>query len=513
MKTVYSLVWGIDVKKGGMTSVMLNRSKMLQDKGYKADIITLDYNINYEGIKEELIRIKKLDPRVAIKNVNDYYRKKNELSELNNDKYQQENNLHEEGFFIQDDQYNKNNYARYFKNGSYFKFKKWDKKGTLTHVDYFNSNRNRICREEYHPLHKYIHREVFFDFITNTKSVEKYYTTDGFCYLTKWYNPNDNILINVFLFNRETEKVTSFKNNLEFHTYWINELSKEETQKPFIICDGPGSSQKMINSDPSLTYKISVVHTNHFESPYTFGSEVKKNHGFLNQIEKLDKLVVLTERQKADIVKQFNHEKDIEVIPNSIPEKPLLDVTHSPKKVGMFVRYHSQKDIKSAILAFRIVVKRIKNATLEIYGHGPEKESIKKFIKDNNLEKNVFIKGYSKNVQVDIQKCVCTVLTSKFEAFGLSLAESMLYETPVIAFDCNYGPSDIIEDGKNGYIIHNRDIDLLAKKIIRIIKKPSVRKKLAKNGRKTILKKYSDLKVANRWIQLFDEIEEKNNLE
>ena len=51
------------------------------------------------------------------------------------------------------------------------------------------------------------------------------------------------------------------------------------------------------------------------------------------------------------------------------------------------------------------------------------------------------------------------ILTSLFEPFGLVIPESMSCGLPVVAFDCPYGPREIIEDGVNGFLVKDRDLD------------------------------------------------------
>ncbi|MEE5180420.1 hypothetical protein JDW21_15755 [Bacillus subtilis] len=119
MKTVFMVVYTIDVNKGGMTTAMLNRSKMLVHNGYKSDLVTFDYNPYYENITSELRQIGKLDPDVNILNVNDYYRDLNTEGNVDPSYYEDEAKTEQEGYFIQDSEYDTKQYIRYFKQGSY----------------------------------------------------------------------------------------------------------------------------------------------------------------------------------------------------------------------------------------------------------------------------------------------------------------------------------------------------------------------------------------------------------
>lgn len=71
--------------------------------------------------------------------------------------------------------------------------------------------------------------------------------------------------------------------------------------------------------ESGLAHHIYTIHTNHFEAPYTYGSELKEHHrGMLENLENGDPIIVLTEKQKEDIIKQFGDHDNIYVIPNTI---------------------------------------------------------------------------------------------------------------------------------------------------------------------------------------------------
>ena len=49
----------------------------------------------------------------------------------------------------------------------------------------------------------------------------KYLSNDGFCYLSYWYGDNENI-VNIFYFDKNSKEVLNFKNNKAFHSYWLD---------------------------------------------------------------------------------------------------------------------------------------------------------------------------------------------------------------------------------------------------------------------------------------------------
>src|SRR5699024_11006469 len=349
---------------------------------------------------------------------------------------------HESSFFVEEHE----RYARYYKNGLYVKFKRWRKNGSLSHIHYFNEQRVLTHRIEFHQI-GYKTREIYYSNTLENPVQELYFTKDGFCYLSKWYNAQTGKQEKVCLFSKKEKTVKTFKNNNQFHIYCLHEMCSKEKLKPFMICDGPGSAKKVGDLDDKLVYKIFAVHTNHFAKPYRLGSPFKKHHQrILQYTDKGYSVVVLTERQKADIVKEFGNHQNIHVIPHYVSEVNNLYKKKS-NIVSMVVRYHHIKQIEHAIKSFVKVVREIPEAELHIYGNGEEETKLQKYIQELNLQKHVFLRGYTNDVDRVLGESVVSLLTSKYEAFSFAIIESFINKTPVISYNINYGPGDIITDG------------------------------------------------------------------
>ena len=97
------------------------------------------------------------------------------------------------------------------------------------------------------------------------------------------------------------------------------------------------------------------------------------------------------------------------------------------------------------------------------------------------------------------------LLTSKYEPFGLVLPEAMSYGLPVVAFDCPYGPADIITDEVDGYLIEDRDVELFAQRVGQLISDYDLRVKMGKAGIASS-KRYLASRIMPQWIQLFEQL-------
>ncbi|NQE00485.1 glycosyltransferase, partial [Staphylococcus xylosus] len=114
------------------------------------------------------------------------------------------------------------------------------------------------------------------------------------------------------------------------------------------------------------------------------------------------------------------------------------------------------------------------NTSLDIYGRGEfgQVSVIENLIFDLGIQNKVHIHGFTNDPSYEFQKSKASLLTSSFEGFGLSVMESINVGCPVISYDVKYGPSEIINHGKNGYLVEKNNIEQLTKYMIDIIENP-----------------------------------------
>ena len=96
--------------------------------------------------------------------------------------------------------------------------------------------------------------------------------------------------------------------------------------------------------------------------------------------------------------------------------------------------------------AINEIKKKIKISLL-IIGEGKNKKIIKEFISNNNLEKSVKLKDYTKNPFPYIKQADVFILTSKFEGLPNVLLEAITLKKFVISTDCPTGPNEILDGG------------------------------------------------------------------
>lgn len=489
-------------KGAGSTRVMMNRAKGLIKKGYDVTIVTFK-NSNVTKDIKKVKKMGRLDKKLNVLNMYTYYQKKNTRTDMSNQQkeyYQTAVKLDEQGYQVQVNQPER--LAHYVENGIYVKCKKWKKDGGLNYIDYFHENNGEMFREKFHES-GYVKRKEFYDPVDKSLKYIQYFTRDGFCFLESWFIKHNQVTDH-YLFDRDSSKRVHFSSTAMLQAHWLNELCLEQNQQPYVFCDKKEVGPALMNMKQNIAQRIFVIHKNHLRHPFKVGSSKREFEEYvLENLKGIEHVVFLTHKQKQDVIKEFGEHGNMHVIPNSVNKVSREKVKKENKTVSLIARLHPEKQIEQAIDAFQKVIQEIPGAKLEIYGHGEEKETLKQKIKDQHLSQNVFLKGYAENTDLVYKKSIVTLLTSRTEAFAMVIVESMANGTPVISYDVNYGPSDIIRDGTDGYLIR-QDKDILAKKIIELLKNPRKARKMGKKARKNVMRNFQEETVIDQWVDLLE---------
>ena len=211
------------------------------------------------------------------------------------------------------------------------------------------------------------------------------------------------------------------------------------------------------------------------------------------------KIVVLTDADATD----WNSKKVV-VIPNSTPFTTNEKSDCELKNVISVGRLVYMKGFDLLIKVWSDVVKCHNDAKLNIFGEGVYKDSLIKFIADNNLSNSVKINTPTKNIQSELLKSSLYVLSSRFESFGIVLIEAMECGLPIISFKTT-GTQSILKDNEDSILVESGDIKQLSDSIIEMLNSRQKRIEMGNNAKENVKRFHVD-NVIKRWEQLFTEI-------
>lgn len=221
---------------------------------------------------------------------------------------------------------------------------------------------------------------------------------------------------------------------------------------------------------------------------------------------KFDKFVVLTNEDKG----YWGAMPNIEVIPNAAMSMGHNLSDGSAKRVIAVGRLDYQKGFDRLIQAWEIAQKNesFKDWTLDIFGQGEWQDMLQQMIDKAGLNHNTHINKPTNAIGKEYANSSLIVMTSNYEGFGMVLVEAMACGVPAIAFDCKCGPSDIIDNGKNGLLVKEGDIAGLAEAMMKLMGDEQLRKRMSVNAR-SVVETYSEETVMNKWISLFTSLTEQ----
>lgn len=211
---------------------------------------------------------------------------------------------------------------------------------------------------------------------------------------------------------------------------------------------------------------------------------------------KLDKIVVLTEGDKKKY--KFLEEEKVVVIPNSLSFVCDKISSVTEQRIIAVGRLTKQKGFDLLLDSAKIFLPQIPGWRLDIFGDGEEKNYLLKKVREFNLEKLVTINKPTDKIKDEMINSSIFILSSRWEGFVLVLMEAMECGLPSVCFNCPEGPSEIIEDGINGFLVPRENIKIMAEKVIALAKDKEKRIRIGKNAHQS-LDKYSSDAIYQKW--------------
>jgi len=238
-----------------------------------------------------------------------------------------------------------------------------------------------------------------------------------------------------------------------------------------------------------LKIPIIISERNYFD-------QLKKSHWKLLRrlfYSRTDGMVVLSDYD----YNKYSYVKNKKIIFNPLNKKNMINVNFNDKEkliiaVGDLIE---QKGFDMLIPSLSRV--DLSDWKVMIIGEGKDRESLTSLIKAHNLEDKISLIGRKSNIFDYYKKASIFVLSSRYEGFPNVLAEAMSYGCSCVAFDCKTGPSDMIENHKNGLLVEANNSLKLGEKIDFLMRNQSLRKEFFTEA----------IKIRNRLD--IDEISEK----
>ena len=206
--------------------------------------------------------------------------------------------------------------------------------------------------------------------------------------------------------------------------------------------------------------------------------------------------IIAQTSQAANVFKK-KYSCPVTIIPNYLRE--LKEFTH--ERINQIVtvgRCSSEKGQHFLIEAFSKL--NAPDWILVIVGDGPKRKELEAIAYKLAINDRVVFTGFQENVDYYFSQSKIFALTSIAEGFPNALIEAMANSLAPVSFNCDAGPSEIIQHGKNGFLVEVGNVDRLAYYLSKLISDDTLRNSVASEAYKakalysldTIAKRYLD---------------------
>jgi glycosyltransferase involved in cell wall biosynthesis len=345
-------------------------------------------------------------------------------------------------------------------------------------------------------------------------SVKASYLAEQYGYEVSILSLNDNHLLPFYAFSDKIKmlSIEVVGNPLQYARSYRKGIKKIVAQvQPDVIsvCD---DGLKGFFIPTLLRNKIPVIYERHVSK------EIEMNHDFSwvkkvitrakwMMMEKLatsfDKFILLTEGN----TKEWLSLNNIGVMPNPLSFYPERSSSLLNKKVIAVGKQGYQKGYDLLLPAWKLVVDQHPEWQLEIYGKKEAAQGLELLAEELGITKNIAFFDPEKNIEQKYLESSIYVMSSRFEGFGMVLIEAMACGLPCVSFDCNYGPSDIIYNGVDGFVVPKEDAKSLASKIIILIENETLRLQMGQQAKENV-KRFLPESIVSQWDKLFKSLQQ-----
>ena len=214
-----------------------------------------------------------------------------------------------------------------------------------------------------------------------------------------------------------------------------------------------------------------------------------------------DYIITLTEEDKNNYLNNLKIIGKIDYIYNPMEIKEVKKCSLHSKQIVSVGRLTYQKGFDMLIDVAKDVLEKNKEYKWLILGDGEDKNRLQEKINKYNLQDRLILKGKVSNVEDYYKNSSLYVMTSRFEGLPMTLLEAKSYKMPIVSFDCPTGPSEIIRNNINGYLVKANDIKEMSNKVNSVLQDDKKLKEFSDKAELDI-EKFNINSIIDKWTSL-----------
>lgn len=272
--------------------------------------------------------------------------------------------------------------------------------------------------------------------------------------------------------------------------------------------------------------KVGIVTTLHGTDITVLGYDRSLERAIRFGIEKSDITTAVSESLKQETINIVHPDKDIVTIYNFVDEDKFNMKLREQIKKEMKARYGINEDTKvimhssnfrkikridTIVRAFNEVQKEV-DSVLVLVGDGPEAMTVKTLSQSLGITDKVFLVGQQSDVVSLYKMSDLFMLLSEKESFGLALLEAMNCGSVPIGSSAG-GIKEVIQHGETGQIVDVGDYKAAAKYAIELLTNEDKYNTFQQNMIKDIKTRFSEEKIVNEYLELYQSLIQVNDNE
>lgn len=283
------------------------------------------------------------------------------------------------------------------------------------------------------------------------------------------------------------------------YRFWLDALTAE--RRAVLIVDSKTSARFVRGYRRPDVLTMHLVHSSHRDAAGAFKAS---RRDVLEHADEYDGIVVLTDRQRRDLEQDLTVAAHVAVVPNA---RDLGDLVAAPleRPRGRGVMLASLTGRKRVPHAVTAVARAARPVRLDLYGDGDRRDEVQATIAAEGAADRVVLHGHRAGASSAFREGDFSLLTSTAEGAPLVLVESMAAGCIPIAYDIEYGPSDMIRDGVDGFVVAAGDVAALSERIERLQDLPEETVRRMRTAAREASLGYTDEAVTRRWAEVLGE--------
>lgn len=481
-----------DMMTSSIEMAQVSRLKIFDDLNTEAKIVTLLDNYYHDDVEA------KLGVSGRVINLFQYFQQLDYQTDPSLDQQVAHDLLYQPGFEVRNNiayRHGKKTLQINFYQDRIYTVGYYDRWGFMDRCDYYD-----------HGALSY--REYFDD--QGRIVLRQYYDQEKRPVITYYYRGAENNapVLTLITLNYQGQTLL-FDDEGQLRAFFLDELVKKDPDAKF-ISDRSDYTFAAFNQMKTTPARYQVFHSAFTTNGQTDGDLFEVYQPVKGMLEKgtLTGLIASTEKEARDLKERFETDK-VYAIPVTYLDRDLLKkkIPFNDRKKGQLIavaRLAKVKRLDQLVQAVIDLHETYPVLDLKIYGYEDSSDDyavskeLKQMIHDAHAEDYIHLVGYIDDLSEVYETSDLEVLTSSYEGFAMAVLEAQGHACPVVSYDINYGPSDIIEDGRSGKLLPSGDTKALKEMIANLMEDRSLLKKYSKHAQNAA-SKYSYSNVKKDW--------------